>query len=183
MKRFLPRLSYANVVATICLFLVLGGGAALAAGKLGKNSVGARQLKANSVTSAKVKDGSLRAGDLKAGTIPAPINAYTKPESDARYLRGTVTVITNVAKVTAGSFAGAHAECPPGFQAVGGGVNVSNVVKGWVSESAPSYNGEISFTQGPGQHGPATGWWGVVTSAGTEVPSGSEVIAVCAPIG
>ena len=34
-----PRLSYANVVSTLCLFLLLGGGA-YAATKLAKNSVG-----------------------------------------------------------------------------------------------------------------------------------------------
>lgn len=183
MKRFLPRLSYANVVSTICLFLLLGGGAALAAGKLGKNTVGARQLKANAVTGAKVKDGSLSASDLRNGSIPAPVNAYTKPESDARYLRGTVTVIATMPKIAKGGFGNAAAECPPGYQAIGGGVNVDDILKGWVAESAPSYNGQNSITVGPGQHGAATGWFGVVTSAGEAVGAGSQVIAVCAPIG
>lgn len=37
------KLTYSNVVSTICLFLLLGGGAALAAGKLGKNTVGPKR--------------------------------------------------------------------------------------------------------------------------------------------
>ena len=69
-KRLRPRLTYANVIATMALFLALGGGAAFAASTLGKNSVGGRQLKRNAVTGAKVKDGSLSATDFKAGQLP-----------------------------------------------------------------------------------------------------------------
>jgi hypothetical protein len=68
MRSFRPRLTYANVVSTLCLFLVLGGGA-WAATKLPKNSVGTKQLKANAVTGAKVKDGSLTGADIAAQTL------------------------------------------------------------------------------------------------------------------
>ncbi len=64
------RLTYANVVSTACLFVLLGG-AAYASGVLSKNSVGPRQLRKNAVTSAKVKDASLLAQDFKAGQLPA----------------------------------------------------------------------------------------------------------------
>jgi hypothetical protein len=60
----LSRLSYANVVATLALFLALCGGS-YAALKLPKNSVGSKQLKKNSVTSVKVKSGSLLTSDFK----------------------------------------------------------------------------------------------------------------------
>jgi len=59
----LRRLSYANVVATLALFIALGGGA-YAATKLPKNSVGPTQLRRNAVTSSKVKDGSLHRQDF-----------------------------------------------------------------------------------------------------------------------
>jgi len=39
LKQIHKRLTYANVMSSIAVFLVLGGGAAVAAG-LGKNSVG-----------------------------------------------------------------------------------------------------------------------------------------------
>ena len=71
LERLRPRLTYANMIATLALFLALGGGAAYAASTLGKNTVGAKQLKKNAVTGAKVKDGSLSAGDFKAGQLPA----------------------------------------------------------------------------------------------------------------
>jgi hypothetical protein len=64
------RLTYANLMSTIAVFLVLGGASALAAGRLGKNTVGARQLKKNAVTSAKVRNHSLRGVDFKAGQLP-----------------------------------------------------------------------------------------------------------------
>src|SRR3954451_22337955 len=63
-------LTYANVMATFAVFVVLGGGA-YAATKLPKNSVGAAQLKKNAVTSPKVKNGTLLAADFKAGQLPA----------------------------------------------------------------------------------------------------------------
>ena len=48
-----PDSNYANVMSTLCFFLLLGGGAAYAAGHLGKNAVGTKQLKKNAVTTAK----------------------------------------------------------------------------------------------------------------------------------
>lgn len=68
MKRPLSRLSYANVVSTLCLFLLLGGGA-LAAAKLAKNSVGPRQLKAGAVHTAKIANEAVTAAKIKRGTI------------------------------------------------------------------------------------------------------------------
>ena len=55
MKRFRTRLTYGNVVATLALFVALGGTSAFATSQLGKNSVGTRQLKAKSVTTAKIE--------------------------------------------------------------------------------------------------------------------------------
>jgi hypothetical protein len=63
------RLSYSNMIATMALFIALGGGA-YAAATLPKNSVGSKQLKANAVTSSKVKNRSLLALDFKAGQLP-----------------------------------------------------------------------------------------------------------------
>src|SRR5918992_4774246 len=61
---FGSRLTYANVVATIALFVALGG-SSYAALQLPKDSVGPTQLKKNSVTSPKVKPGSLLVSDFK----------------------------------------------------------------------------------------------------------------------
>ena len=78
MSRIWEKLTYANVMASVAVFLALGG-AAFAATELPKASVGTRQLKPGAVgtakikdgaiTGAKVKDGSLGAADLAPGTI------------------------------------------------------------------------------------------------------------------
>jgi hypothetical protein len=54
MSRLRPRITYANVISTVCLFLLIGGGTAFAASQLGKESVGSRQLKKEAVTPAKL---------------------------------------------------------------------------------------------------------------------------------
>src|SRR4051794_34765488 len=54
MKRFRGRLTYSNVVSTLCLILLVGGGTAYAATRLPRNSVGSAQLKKGAVTPAKL---------------------------------------------------------------------------------------------------------------------------------
>jgi hypothetical protein len=64
LKRLRGKLTYANVMVTLLAFVILCGGAAVAAGELGRNTVGTKQLKKGAVTSAKVKDRSLRPQDF-----------------------------------------------------------------------------------------------------------------------
>jgi hypothetical protein len=63
-----PRLTYANIVATLALFIALGG-ASYAALKVPKKSVGTKQLKKNAVTTPKIKDQAVTAGKVKNGTL------------------------------------------------------------------------------------------------------------------
>lgn len=90
MKKIRKRITYANVMSSIAVFLVIGGASAFAATHLGKNSVGTKQLKNNAVTTAKikknavtgakVKDGSLTGADINLGalgTVPSAANANT----------------------------------------------------------------------------------------------------------
>lgn len=59
------RLSYANVMATLAVFFVLGGGAYA----LKKNSVGTKQLKNNAVTSKKIKKNAVTAKKIKKNAV------------------------------------------------------------------------------------------------------------------
>ncbi len=70
LRRVRSRLSYANVVATLALFIALGG-VSYAAVVLPANSVGTKQIKANAVTGAKVKNKSLTAADFN-GSVQGP---------------------------------------------------------------------------------------------------------------
>lgn len=126
LERLRPRLTYANVIATLALFLALGGGAAFAAATLGKNTVGAKQLKRNAVTGAKVKDGSLSAGDFKAGQLPAgergPQGAPGAP--------GATNVVVRygdrVGLKDAGEVGQSLATCAPGEALTGGGFDLES---------------------------------------------------------
>lgn len=78
MKQLRAKLTYANVVSTLCLFLLVGGGAAFAANQLAKNSVGTKQLKKNAVTTAKIKKGAVTGAKVKLsslGTVPSATHA------------------------------------------------------------------------------------------------------------
>jgi hypothetical protein len=68
MHQIRRRLTYANVMSTIAVFLVLGG-VAVAATQLPKNSVGTKQLKKNAVTTVKIKKNAVTAAKLKAGAV------------------------------------------------------------------------------------------------------------------
>ena len=68
MKQIRKRLTYANVMSSIAVFLVIGGATAFAAG-LAKNSVGTKQLKKNAVNTAKIKKNAVTAAKIKNGAV------------------------------------------------------------------------------------------------------------------
>jgi hypothetical protein len=68
LKQIRKRLTYANVMSSIAVFLVLGGATAVAAG-LAKNSVGSKQLKKNAVTAAKIKKNAVTTSKIKNGAV------------------------------------------------------------------------------------------------------------------
>ncbi len=185
------RLSYANVISTLCLFLLLGG-TAYATLSLPKNSVGPKQLKPHSVTSSKIKPGSVSATDLSHEAISAllPVTPYSKPESDARYLRGTITEVKSF-KLGEGSGETSFAQvsCPKGYEAIGGGVDVANYRYDKISVSTPTFGGRRPkefIGVGEHQEGPADGWFGAITVMGFRESSPfdfDEVVVICSPIG
>ena len=73
--------TFANVVAAICLFVVLGGSSAaepamqaaarlITGTQIKNNTVTGRDVRASSLTGGDVRDGTLLAGDFKAGQLP-----------------------------------------------------------------------------------------------------------------
>ncbi|HEY5976619.1 MAG TPA: hypothetical protein VIT85_02075 [Solirubrobacterales bacterium] len=64
-----PKLTYANVLSTLVVFVALAGGTAFAAAQLAKNSVGKKQLKANAVTTAKIKKNAVTNGKIKKNAV------------------------------------------------------------------------------------------------------------------
>jgi hypothetical protein len=84
MKSARRHLSYANVISTVCLFILLGGGA-YAAVRLPAKSVGTAQLKAGAVTGAKIKDGTITGAKVDSrtlGPVPTALNATQASSAD-----------------------------------------------------------------------------------------------------
>jgi hypothetical protein len=108
-KQLRKRLTYANVVGTLALFLVLTGATAFAASQLGKNSVGTKQLKKNAVTAAKIKKNAVTTAKIKKDAVTgAKVNEGTL---------GTVpsaNVANGLAPLEATHLVGAPGE--PGFE-------------------------------------------------------------------
>lgn len=75
MQRIRQRLTYANVMSSIAVFLVLGGGAAYAAKKIGSH-----ELRGGAVTTAKIKRNAVTRSKIKADAI-----------STAKIAKGAVT--------------------------------------------------------------------------------------------
>ncbi len=92
------KLTYANVLSTLCLFLLMGGGAAFAASKLAKNSVGTKQIKNSAVTAAKIKKGSITGAEVKNGSLTGtqinPSTLGTVPTAQTASTAGTATNIS-----------------------------------------------------------------------------------------
>lgn len=70
MSKLKPRLTYANVMATVAVFLGLTGGA-VAALKIPKKSVGTKQLKAKAVTGPKIADSAVGGGKIADSAVDA----------------------------------------------------------------------------------------------------------------
>jgi hypothetical protein len=70
-KQIRQRLTYANIVSTIALVLVVGGATAIAARKVPKHSVGPHQLKSNAVTTPKIKANAITTRKIKKNAITA----------------------------------------------------------------------------------------------------------------
>jgi hypothetical protein len=108
------RLTYANVIATIALFLALGGGA-FAAFKLPKKSVGTKNLKAKAVTEPKLGDKAVTEGKLGDGAVTAAKIAGGQVIKDI-----TVREVVR-ANVANNSFAIDRPKCESGEFAIAGG--------------------------------------------------------------
>lgn len=77
MKQLRKRLTYANVMSSIAVFLILGGATAFAAKKIGSNeikgnSITTGKIKKEAVTRAKLKKASVDASKLADGAVTTP---------------------------------------------------------------------------------------------------------------
>jgi hypothetical protein len=101
------RLSYANVMATIAVFLVLGGATAVAAG-LGKNAVKTKNIKNGAVTTAKLGANAVtgdKANESSFGIVPQAQSATTAASATKATHAETATSATTAAKANSATTA------------------------------------------------------------------------------
>ena len=79
MSKLRHRLTYANVMATVAVFIALGG-SSYAAVTLKRSSVKGKHIAANAVTSPKVKNASLLSEDFAPGQLPQGPQGERGPE-------------------------------------------------------------------------------------------------------
>jgi hypothetical protein len=155
------RLTYANVVSSLCLFIVLGGTSwAVASG-----SIDSREIKDNSISSKDVKNGSLRAGDFNADHLPEGPRGATGargPQGPAGAAGATNVVVRSQSFTCPGNacagFLTKVVPCASGERAVGGGATMLGDADG-VPHPVASDN--LTFS------GPADSTTGKATSTGT----------------
>lgn len=194
-----PKLSYANVVATLALFVALGG-SSYAAVQLGANSVKSRNIgkgqvrssdiARNSVNSSKVRDSSLLARDFKPGQLPAG-PAGERGEAGPRGekgdpgdpgLSGLERVYVSGTLTASESPKSAVAKCAAGKVAISGGYDISggkdpDVGPNGLTNVVPDVIETTSPTTVPGQ---------VFVEAWEEEPTALSwklsAIAICADV-
>ncbi|HEX2391459.1 MAG TPA: hypothetical protein VHI77_00935 [Solirubrobacterales bacterium] len=103
MRLLRRRLTYANVIATLALFLALTGGVVWAAGK-----IGSKRLKKNAVTTAKIKRSAVTSAKLKNNAVTTP-KLKGQAVSTAKLAEGAV----NFAKLAPGASVVASASGGP----------------------------------------------------------------------
>ena len=183
-------LTYANVVSTLCLFVLLGG-SAYAAVSLKRNSVKGRHIAKNAITSAKVKNASLLSEDFARGQLPAgpqgprgdigPAGARgdTGPKGDpgpkgdagpkgdpgSSALPLVFDFSGNASASDSTTPKSATVTCPEGTEAIAGGATLFGVNSAFaslaLSESAPAPNDDRTWAVSVIEANDTTAQWGI----------------------
>lgn len=103
MKKIRSRLTYANVMSSLAVFLVLGGATAFAATKIGSNEIKANailtgKIKKEAVTTAKLKNDAVTGAKAKESTfgqVPSAANAAFAASAENATPRLYAKVLSN----------------------------------------------------------------------------------------
>jgi hypothetical protein len=142
LQKLSSKLTYANVMATIAVFLALGGGA-IAAKALKKNSVGTKQLKASAVKTAKLANGAVTtpkiagsavdSSKIKDGSVGLADSAnslHQKCASGRVYVIGTCLDVNGRASTVGVGYIDAEQDCEASGGRMATGAELSSLVNG-----------------------------------------------------
>ncbi len=133
-ERIHGRLTYANVMSTIAVFLVVSGGAAYARSHLPKNSVGSKQIRKNAVRTGDIARNAIRVGKIDREAVKA--GKLAKNAVPTNRIRNNAVTGAKVEESTLGTVPTANA------------ANIANSLapsEGWHVVGAP---GEPPFLNG-----------------------------------
>lgn len=187
-------LTYANVVSSVCLFVVLGGTSyAVATGSIGSpqivnNSVRSKDVRNNDLRSADVRNGALLAQDFKAGQLQAgPKGDPGAPGAPGQTGQPGPPGISGLERVTAESVSNSvspkalSATCPPGKRVIG----ASGEIIGGVDGVAPDLLTDVVIREitpsGPASAPVSANVVGIEEDA-TNAPWSVVAYAVCANV-
>jgi len=99
-KQIRKRITYANVMSSLAVFLVLGGATAMAAKKKG-NSITTGKIKKNAITTSKIKKNAITTAKIRNGAVTgAKVNLGTLGTVPSANLANTANVANNLAGQT-----------------------------------------------------------------------------------
>jgi hypothetical protein len=170
MRQIRKRLTYANVMSSIAAFLVLAGATAFAAHKLGRGSVGTKQLKANAVTTAKLKRNAVTTRKIAKNAVGAAKIKVGAVSTD-KLAKGAVTG----EKIAPGTVTGANIDAAS--------TPFSQIVARLRTTSTLAFAGEGiypigAYTQAAGEDDQYLGALEVVFAASCEQPRSAEALLV-----
>ena len=189
--KFRSKLSYANVMATLALFVALGGTSYAAATgsidsrEIKNNTIRGKDIRRGAVQSSDVKNGSLLSGDFRAGELPAGATGLRGlrgvqgvPGQDGTDGTNGTNGATNVTVRTADSAAGWTAggseqparTCNPGEKAVGAGVETFNHTD----------FSDVAIANLNPQGSPPTGYQAIVNTAIADGDAITRIKVICA---
>jgi hypothetical protein len=169
------RLTYANVMATVAVFIALGGSSYAALTVTGKNvrnsSLTGKDIKNSSLTTRDVKNRSLLARDFKAGQLPAGPKGDKGDTGVARVVVRTTTLPLSIGgNITV--------PCSPGERAVGGGAERTN----GSTQAGDSVRGTAPFRDdAPAQPGVTPNQWQTGFFTMTEATSLTWYVVCASP--
>lgn len=195
MSKVTERLTFANVVSVVALFIAIGGGA-YAAG-LAKNSVKSKQIAAKAVKTSELANNAVTNPKIAAAAVTTDkiaddaVNGAKVNEGSLGQvpLAAVATKASNTLGAIVNADGSLSSAAQPGTTSTRNGVNSGNYSVGFARDIAScvavaSLGNNVSFVPNPGEIGASINFDGTINvqtrnSAGAVTDNGFQLVVVC----